>query len=71
MNEPESLVIDPRPNEADKIHDWRLHELLKAGYPLALAERLAARPWHEVDLHRAVELVDAGCSPERAAAILL
>jgi hypothetical protein len=41
---------------------------MEAGYTLSLAERIAAT---EVDLHRAVELLDAGCSPETAAEILL
>ena len=34
--------------------------LIEAGYPLALAERLAAS---EADLHLAVDLVAAGCTP--------
>ena len=51
-----------------KSTDRRLHVLIEAGYPLALAERIAAS---EVDLHAAVELLTAGCSPETAAEILL
>jgi hypothetical protein len=42
--------------------------LIEAGYPLHLAERLAAT---EVDLHRAVELLRQGCEPTTAAEILL
>ncbi len=42
--------------------------LIEAGYPLPLAERLAAS---EADLHRAVELIGQGCAPETAAEILL
>ena len=56
------------PNETDKVESWRLHVLMEAGYTLAVAERLAAS---EVDLHRAVELLEAGCTPETAAEILL
>jgi hypothetical protein len=41
---------------------------MEAGYPLPLAERLAGS---EADLHRAVELVGQGCSPETAVEILL
>lgn len=55
-------------NERSKVESWRLHVLMEAGYPLHLAERLAAS---EADLHRAVELVATGCSHETAAEILL
>ena len=41
---------------------WRLHVLVEAGYPLTLAEKIAHS---EADLHRAVELVLAGCSHHR------
>ena len=43
-----------RENERDKVESWRLHVLMEAGYPLPLAEKLAAS---EADLHHAVELV--------------
>ena len=39
-------------NEPAKVESWRLHILLEGGYPVHLAERLAAS---EVDLHDAVE----------------
>ncbi len=55
-------------SERAKVESWRLHVLIEAGYPLPLAERIAAS---EVDLHTAVELLAAGCSPETAAEILL
>ena len=55
-------------DERELVEGWRLHVLMEAGYPLPLAERIAAS---EVDLHRAVELVQAGCAPETAAEILL
>lgn len=55
-------------DERSKVESWRLHVLMEAGYPLHLAERLAGS---EADLHRAVELVGAGCTPETAAEILL
>jgi hypothetical protein len=41
---------------------------MEAGYPLPLAEKLAGS---EADLHRAVELVGQGCTPETAAEILI
>ncbi len=55
-------------SERAKVESWRLHVLIEAGYPLPLAERLAAS---EVDLHVAVDLVLRGCTHETAAEILL
>ena len=55
-------------NEQAKVESWRLHVLMEAGFPLPLAERIAGS---DVDLHRAVELVQSGCAPETAAEILL
>jgi hypothetical protein len=42
--------------------------LIEAGYPLPLAEKLAHS---EADLHRAVELIHAGCAFDTAAEILI
>ena len=53
--------------ERDKVESWRLHVLIEAGYPLPLAERVAHS---DADLHRAVELVLAGCRHDMAAEIL-
>jgi hypothetical protein len=61
-------VAEPEIDERSKVESWRLHVLIEAGYPLPLAERLAAS---EADLHRAVEIVDQGCAHETAAEILL
>ena len=55
-------------DDQSKVESWRLHVLIEAGYPLHLAERLAAT---EIDLHRAVELLRLGCEPTTAAEILL
>jgi hypothetical protein len=54
--------------ERAKVEGWRLHVLIEAGYPLHLAERLAAS---EADLHIAVDLVSSGCAADVAAEILL
>ncbi|HZG35545.1 MAG TPA: hypothetical protein VEY87_06830 [Gaiellaceae bacterium] len=56
-------------SERAKVESWRLHVLIEAGYPLPLAERLAAAL--DADLHEAVELVGKGCDPRTAAEILL
>jgi hypothetical protein len=63
-----SQIVEPPHTDRDKVEGWRLHVLIEAGYPLSLAERLAAS---EADLHRAVELLERGCAAETAAEILL
>jgi hypothetical protein len=55
-------------SERSKVESWRLHVLIEAGYPLPLAERVAAS---EADLHVAVALVENGCAHGTAAEILL
>jgi hypothetical protein len=61
-------IAEPDTSERSKVESWRLHVLIEAGYPLGLAERLAAS---EADLHLAVELVSNGCGHTTAAEILL
>ncbi len=61
-------LID-RQSERAKVESWRLHVLMEAGYPLPLAEKLAAAL--DADLHDAVDLVARGCDPRVAAEILL
>ena len=61
-------TIEINESERSKVESWRLHVLIEAGYPLPLAERLAAS---DADLHQAVELVGNGCAPETATEILL
>lgn len=65
----ETTELIGRGNERAKVESWRLHVLMEAGYPLPLAERIAAAL--EADLHEAVELVGKGCDPRVAAEILL
>jgi hypothetical protein len=55
-------------NAQAKVEGWRLHVLIEAGFPLPLAEKLAASG---ADLHTCVDLVRHGCAPETAAEILL
>jgi hypothetical protein len=62
-------TIETAENERSKVESWRLHVLMEAGYPLPLAERLAGN--EAVDLHRAVEMIASGCTPETATEILL
>lgn len=55
--------------ELERVDDWRLKQLLDAGFPLAAAAEIAIRP--DIDLHHALDLIDHGCPPETAAEILL
>ncbi|HEY8029094.1 MAG TPA: hypothetical protein VIE38_06245 [Gaiellaceae bacterium] len=61
-------ILEPETSERSKVESWRLHVLIEAGYPLLVAERLAAS---EADLHQAVELIGQGCEHGTAAEILL
>ena len=55
--------------ELGRVQAWRAEELERAGYPPAAAAKLAAR--HDVDLHRAIELIARGCPATVALDILL
>ena len=55
--------------EVERIERWRAEALEKAGYEPRAAGRLAVR--HDVDLHRAIELLEQGCSQQLALQILL
>jgi hypothetical protein len=56
------------PSENEKVVSWRLHVLVEAGYPADIAKQIANS---DADLHHAESLLEAGCSPETAAEILL
>jgi hypothetical protein len=55
--------------ELDRVEQWRLDSLERAGYDAESAAVLAASP--EVDLHRAVSLLENGCPLSLALQILL
>ena len=55
--------------ELERVERWRADELMRAGFDPMSAVELAARL--DIDLHRATELVDRGCSAELALQILL
>jgi hypothetical protein len=57
-----------RPTEQELVERWRAQELERAGFPEDVAAELAMR--NDVDLHRAIDLLERGCSPELAADIL-
>ena len=56
-------------SELTQVQRWRVDELERAGYDPRAAMTLAAR--NDVDLHRAVDLLLQGCSPDLALKILL
>jgi hypothetical protein len=56
-------------SELTQVERWRVDELERAGYDPRAAMTLAAR--HDVDLHRAVDLLRKGCSSDLALQILL
>jgi hypothetical protein len=47
---------------------WRRDQLLRAGFALRLADRLAREDGY--DLHGLIELVESGCPPPLAVRIL-
>ena len=65
MTAADTEVLD----EIELIESWRAEQLELAGYGAAAAAELAAR--HDVDLHRAIEMLSDGCPAELALKILL
>jgi hypothetical protein len=61
--------LTERPTEQELVERWRAQELERGGYSAADAAALAPRL--DIDLHRAVELLEKGCPPETAVKILL
>ena len=55
--------------EVERVEQWRVDSLARAGYDAESAAVLAASP--EVDLHFAISLVERGCSVQLALQILL
>ena len=48
--------------------NWRMFELVLAGYPQTIAGKISRRP--DIDLHEAVHLLEKGCDPKTAFRIL-
>ncbi|HVP75897.1 MAG TPA: hypothetical protein VMS63_07735 [Gaiellaceae bacterium] len=55
--------------ELDRVARWRAEELMRAGYDPVAAGQLALRS--DVDLHKAIELLEQGCPVDLAYRILL
>ena len=58
-----------RPTEEERVIQWRLEELERAGYDEVAALELALAPC--VDLHLATSLLRSGCPHDTACRILL
>jgi hypothetical protein len=65
----EALEVLVRETEQERVERWRLEALVKVGYDSTSAAQLAVR--NDVDLHRAIGLVERGCPPEIAVRILI
>jgi hypothetical protein len=67
-------ATQPDPEWAADYHlepsiEWRRDTLLRTGYPYLDALQIAFDP--TIDLHRACDLIAAGCEPHLAAHILI
>lgn len=58
-----------REHESERVRQWRLEELQRAGYERRMARNLAERSY--VDLHLATGLLRQGCPVDTALKILL
>ena len=54
--------------QSDEVFAWRRTQLMRAGFPKPLAERVALDSHY--DLHRLIDLAERGCRPELALRIL-
>ena len=63
-----TVAIEITETEAERVVRWRAQELERAGYGTTAAAELAER--NDVDLHRAIELLELGCPVDLALQIL-
>ena len=56
------------PTTGADVNGWRREQLVLSGFAPALATQVARDPRY--DLHRLIQLVEQGCSPELAVRIL-
>ena len=54
--------------DRDEVVRWRCEQLVKSGFPPALAATVAKNAHYE--LHALIELVERGCQPDIAVRIL-
>ncbi|HEY4346520.1 MAG TPA: hypothetical protein VGM80_02950 [Gaiellaceae bacterium] len=63
-----AIELNQAETENQRVERWRAEALEHAGYDAVSALELAARS--DVDLHRAIELLENGCPMELAVKIL-
>jgi hypothetical protein len=63
------MVETEKRHEERRVLGWRFEELVRAGYAEREAMVVADRP--DVDLHRAIELIESGCPSKTAVRILI
>ena len=54
--------------ELERVERWRADALMRAGYDVRVATELAGR--QDIDLHRAIQMLEDGCPPDLALQIL-
>lgn len=64
-----TIIQTDQKTEREQIVDWRIEELERSGYTAAAARRLAKRT--DIDLHKAIDLLERGCPAHTALRILL
>jgi hypothetical protein len=64
-----TVELPHRQVDDDEVQRWRFERLRAAGYGRTAARVLSHRA--DVDLHRAVELIERGCAEHVAFAILV
>ncbi len=62
-------VDDIVETEAERVERWRADELIRAGFDPDSAHKLAADL--SVDIRRAAQMLEQGCTPDLALKILL
>ncbi len=62
----DTTLIAERPSETERVHDWRVLQLIRAGYDIDNAERIGRS---SADLHVACKLL-VNCPEEIAVQIL-
>ena len=61
--------VETTETENERVERWRAEVLERVGYDAVSAHELAART--DVDLHRAIKLIEGGCPADVALRILL
>jgi len=64
-----SAVDEVIESEIERVEQWRVEELMRAGYHPLAAGQIVQRP--DIDLHQAIGLLAQGCPVDLAVRILL